>query len=76
MTPEAIAALARDRAEERRSALAESAIGERELAAYANGIDVRVLTPGGSAGEPLHMLSSLERRSARWDPIPNLRATR
>jgi hypothetical protein len=31
---------------------------------------VRVLTPGGSAGEPLHMLSSLERRSPRWDEDP------
>jgi hypothetical protein len=40
------------------------------LAAFAAGTQVRVLTPGGSAGEPLHMLSSLERRSARWDSDP------
>ena len=32
--------------------------------------DVRVITPGSTAGEPLHVLSSLERRSARWDDDP------
>ena len=57
-------------AERRRSALAEWQIGEPELAAYTAATNVRVLTPGGSAGEPLHMLSSLERRSARWDSDP------
>ena len=34
------------------------------------GTSVGVLTPGGSAGEPLHVLSSLERRSAPWDSDP------
>jgi hypothetical protein len=29
-----------------------------------------VITPGSSAGESLHLLSSLERRSARWDVDP------
>jgi hypothetical protein len=29
-----------------------------------------VLTPGSSAGEPVHILSSLERRSAAWDTDP------
>jgi DNA helicase HerA-like ATPase len=70
MTPDAVASLLRERTEERRSALAEAGIGERELSAYAAGIDVRVLTPGGSAGEPLHMLSSLERGSDRWKSDP------
>ncbi len=45
-------------------------VGEADVAAYAAGTEVRVLTPGGSAGEALHMLSSLERRSARWDRDP------
>jgi hypothetical protein len=31
---------------------------------------VRVITPGSDAGEPLHLLSALERRSARWDTDP------
>lgn len=57
-------------AERRRSALAEWQIGEAELSAYTASTQVRVLTPGGTAGEALHMLSSLERRSARWDSDP------
>src|SRR5512133_3808273 len=31
---------------------------------------LRVITPGASMGESLHVLSSLERRSARWDTDP------
>jgi DNA helicase HerA-like ATPase len=31
---------------------------------------VRVLTPGATSGEPLHLLSALERRSGRWDSDP------
>jgi hypothetical protein len=57
-------------AEQRKTALGQWGIGQAELEAYAAGVDVRVLTPGGSAGEALHMLSSLERRSARWDTDP------
>jgi hypothetical protein len=61
---------ARALAEERRAELQQWRIGEAELGAYTRGTQVRVLTPGGSAGEQLHMLSSLERRSARWDSDP------
>jgi DNA helicase HerA-like ATPase len=64
------AARAREVSEKRRAELNECGIGEAELGAYVNGTHVRVLTPGGSAGEPLHMLSSLERRSPRWDSDP------
>ena len=53
--------------EDRRAALAKSGIGEAELADFGARSFVRVITPGSSAGEPLHLLSSLERRSARWD---------
>lgn len=69
-SPETIATRAAEEAEKRRASLAEWNIGENELKAYADGVSVRVLTPGGSAGEPLHMLSSLERRSSRWDVDP------
>ena len=69
-SPEQRKLKATELAERRRSALADWQIGEAELAAHAAGISVRVLTPGGTAGEPLHMLSSLERRSARWDSDP------
>jgi hypothetical protein len=57
-------------AEARRAELAECGITESELTAYTNDTHVRVLTPGGTAGEPLHMLSSIERRSPRWDSDP------
>jgi hypothetical protein len=70
MSQEEVAAKAAELCERRRSALAEWQIGEPELAAYTAATSVRVLTPGGSAGEPLHMLSSLERRSPRWDSDP------
>jgi hypothetical protein len=65
-------ALERARAiqEERRAGLATWSIGEPELAAYAQSTDMRVITPGSSAGELLHVLSSLERRSDRWDSDP------
>jgi hypothetical protein len=69
-TLEEVAACARELAEQRRASLGEWQIGEAELKAYSTSTEVRVLTPGGSAGEPLHMLSSLERRSARWDSDP------
>jgi hypothetical protein len=37
---------------------------------FRSGSEVRVLTPGSTAGEPVHILSSLERRSASWDSDP------
>ena len=45
-------------------------LGASDLAAFAHTTSVRVLTPGSTAGEPLHLLSSLERRSPRWDDDP------
>lgn len=69
-SPEQRRLKAAELAERRRSALAEWQIGEAELSAYTASTKVRVLTPGGTAGEALHMLSSLERRSARWDSDP------
>lgn len=43
---------------------------EEDLAAFSYGTDIRVITPGLTAGESLHVLSSLEQRSARWDTDP------
>ena len=57
-------------AEERRTALAGWNIGQPELAQYHDTTTVRVLTPGATSGEPLHVLSTLERRSTRWDSDP------
>jgi hypothetical protein len=62
--------MAAERADEHRSALSEASIGEPELQKFSDGISVRVITPGASAGESLHVLSALERRSTRWDTDP------
>jgi hypothetical protein len=59
--------VATDLAAQRQHGLARWSIGENELLHYARAIAPRVITPGSSAGEMLHVLSSLERRSARWD---------
>src|SRR4051812_36271363 len=70
MSADELGACAAELGQQRRAALGEWGIGEPELGAFVKGTSVRVLTPGGSAGEPLHMLSSLERRSPRWDSDP------
>lgn len=66
----AMAARARELTEQHANALAKWQIGEADLRAYYEQTHIRVLTPGGSAGEPLHMLSSLERSAARWQDDP------
>jgi hypothetical protein len=68
--------LVRDAVEARRAGLRVAGLGERELADFGARTHVRVITPGSSAGEELHLLSSLERRSPRWDrDLPAARAT-
>ncbi|WP_169928644.1 ATP-binding protein [Labilithrix luteola] len=57
-------------ADERRTSLQAWGIDEPALAAFRAGTEVRIITPGSSAGESLHVLSSLERRSPRWDTDP------
>jgi hypothetical protein len=54
----------------RRTALGAAGIGETELQQFCERSHVRLITPGSSVGEPLHVLSSLERRSSRWDTDP------
>jgi len=66
-TPDQIASAL---AELARTGLEAWRIGAPELERYASKTEVRVITPGSSAGESLHLLSSLERRSARWDHDP------
>ena len=66
-SPEAIAD---ELASERRGALSAWGIAEADLAAFCASTRVRVITPGASAGEPLHVLSSLERQSERWNRDP------
>jgi hypothetical protein len=45
-------------------------IGERELKAFRSQTRLRVITPGATAGELLHVLSGLERPNKRWDSDP------
>jgi hypothetical protein len=54
-------------AEERQRGLEAFGLGEADIAAFSASTAVRVITPGADAGELLHVLSSLERRSSRWD---------
>ncbi|MBN8613204.1 MAG: DUF853 family protein [Deltaproteobacteria bacterium] len=60
-------ALVDEVAGERRKELMAWGITEDDLASYCATTHVRVITPGSDAGEPLHLLSALERRSSRWD---------
>lgn len=62
-----VAATAARLAEERRVGLSSYGVNEPELAAFSQNVYVRVVTPGADSGELLHVLSSLERRSPRWD---------
>jgi hypothetical protein len=57
-------------AAERAAALQSWGIGSTELERYHTTKQVRVITPGSTAGERLHMLSALERSSTRWDDDP------
>lgn len=66
----AAADLATKLAEQRREGLSAWRIDEADLRDYRARTNVRVITPGSDAGELLHVLSTLERRSDRWDTDP------
>src|SRR5207244_3616866 len=50
-----------------RAGWASSGLTSEDVRALRDSIAPRVITPGSTSGEPLHLLSSLERRSALWD---------
>jgi hypothetical protein len=62
-----IEAIAAELAAERERSLTAWSINEADMRAYTEGIAARVITPGSPTGELLHVFSSLERRSERWD---------
>jgi hypothetical protein len=64
-------ALAARRAAERGEQLQGWGLGSDDLVQFASKTTIRVFTPGSSSGEPLHILSSLERRSPTWDTDPD-----
>jgi hypothetical protein len=68
--------LVAEAAAKRKRELTKWSISEDDLASYCASTNVRVITPGSDAGEPLHLLSALERRSSRWDhDLDGARAT-
>ncbi|HEY3497822.1 MAG TPA: helicase HerA-like domain-containing protein [Polyangiaceae bacterium] len=62
--------LAEALAHERKTGLSAWGIDEPALARFHQTIAVRVITPGSSAGEALHVLSSLERPATDWKTNP------
>jgi hypothetical protein len=63
-------ALTMKSSEDRQQGLAAAGIGEPELQKFCDTTSIRVITPGATAGESLHVLSALERRSSLWDTDP------
>src|SRR5690606_38026454 len=61
-----LADVAESVARQRAEALSAWTIDEAAVGEFSQSIDVRVITPGSSAGEPLHVLSGLEHPSAEW----------
>jgi hypothetical protein len=59
--------LAEKLATERKVGITAFGLSEQDLVAFVRESYVRVITPGADAGELLHVLSALERRSGRWD---------
>jgi hypothetical protein len=71
LTADAIAEVAHKAARTREENLTKWGFTLDDLARYSQQTHVRVITPGSSLGEPLHILSSLERRSPLWDTDPD-----
>ncbi len=55
-----------DLAKRAKEGLAKWGLGEADLAAFRAKIAPRIITPGTTAGEPLHVLSALEAPSSMW----------
>jgi hypothetical protein len=61
---------AQNLATERRKQFETWGLTESDLQAFTTSTHLRLITPGATSGESLHVLSGLERRSARWDSDP------
>jgi hypothetical protein len=71
LTPEAVVQLAAKAASTREENLKKWGFTLDDLSHYSRQTHVRVITPGSTLGEPLHILSSLERRNPLWDTDPD-----
>jgi hypothetical protein len=69
-TAEEAAELASKFAAERAEKFRQWNLSESDLAAFTRDTQIRLITPGANSGESLHVLSSLEKRSPRWDTDP------
>lgn len=70
--PRSIAEVAQALATERAKGLAAAGIGEADLLAFHESVDIRIITPGSDAGESLHLLSSLEQPKPNWQADPTM----
>lgn len=62
--------IAEAQAAERQKALHAWGIGEDELQVFADKVAIRLITPGHTSGEPLHVLSALEHPADAWTRDP------
>ncbi len=69
------AEIARQLASERKERLLGWGIDEAALSGFSEKVDLRLVTPGSTAGEPLHVLSSLDRHDATWENDPETAQT-
>ncbi len=74
LSPEAAYARAAATAQQREEGLKQWNLGKAAVETYHARVHHRVLTPGSVLGEPLHLLSSLERRNPQWDTNPEAAA--
>ncbi len=51
---------------ERKKMLESWGLGLREVEEFTSKVDIRVITPGHTSGEPLHVLSALEQPNGSW----------
>lgn len=58
--------VAAELAQQRAESLAAWQLGLAEVQAFSQRVNARILTPGSTAGEPLHVLSSLEHPTVSW----------
>jgi Bacterial protein of unknown function (DUF853) len=65
-----VAEIAEALAREREQGLRASGLHESDLRGFSDQIALRIITPGSDAGEPLHLLSSLEQPTAHWRTDP------
>lgn len=61
------AVVAEETATEWREGLAGWGLGGDDIRALRESVELRIITPGTTAGEPLHVLSPLEQRTDLWE---------